>query len=120
MTMTLPTLLALVGAALMAIAILAPHRLPPPSAYLSAPPEPGQISALPGAGIAEPSWPQLVDPVATYCNADARRALVDALALLETPWSLAILRQALADETDSAVAAAIASALASSSQSLVT
>lgn len=120
MTMTLPTLLALVGAALLAIALLAPHKLPPPSAYLAAPPEPTQISPLVSASPAAPRWPELVEPVATYCNAAARTELVDALALLRTPWALAILHQAREDETDAGVVAAIVSALGSSSQSLVT
>ena len=116
MSMGLPTLLALVGTALMAVAIFAPYRLPAPT----------RIDATVSPLIApevSPAWPALVEPAARPCDAAARLDLVDALRAVDSAWSREILATALAQETDPAVRTAIETALyagASSSQSLVT
>ncbi len=106
--MSVPTLLALAGTALMAVAIFVPFR-----------------SSRGDITVAEPErrphWPELVEPTATACDVSARLDLVDALASIDSPWAVAILDHARVDETDPAVSSAIAAALAASScQSLVT
>ena len=94
---SIPTVLAVAGTVLMAVAIFVPFRARPPR------------------------WPELVEPSATRCDVRARLDLVDALASLRSPWALGVLHQAGAEETDATVRAAIAAALASSSiQSFVT
>jgi len=95
----LATLLALSGAALAAVAIFAPHRLPAPSSAVSA-------LLLPTA--AEPAWPRCIDPGIVDCDATARIDLVAGLAALATPWASALLRQALAEDPDPRVRAAAA------------
>ena len=120
------TLLVLAGAALMAVAIFAPRRPatriePAAEALRVTPAAPEVVAAYdePVAAAVTLRWPQLVEPAAAGCDAPARIDLVDALAALNTEWAIAILRQALGEETDPSVRSAIAAAL-SSSQSLVT
>jgi HEAT repeat protein len=103
MSAQLVTLLALVGAALAAVAIFAPHRLPPPSPAVSALLVPIEREAM---------WTQCIDPGFASCDALARIELVDALAALGTPWAHAALRTALADDADARVRAAAARVLA--------
>lgn len=103
MSAQLATLLALVGAALAAVAIFAPHRLPPPSPA---------VSALLLPLEREAAWTHGIDPGFASCDALARIELVDALAALATPWALATLRSALADDDDPRVRTAAARALA--------
>lgn len=125
MTLQIPTLLALLGTALMAVAIFAPKRVAATPAVSFAPPlgappverwtppladdpfpmpepivEPRLVERRPG-------WPQLLDASAVDCDATARLALVDALARLHTPWAEAILTCAEEDEPDELVRAAI-------------
>jgi hypothetical protein len=99
----LATLLALVGVALTAVAIFAPHRLPPPSPA---------VSALLVPIEREPAWAQSIDPSFATCDALARIELVEALAALATPWATATLRAASAEDADARVRAAAATALA--------
>jgi len=99
----LATLLALIGTALAAVAIFAPHRLPAPSPAVSA-------LLLPTA--AEPAWPRCIDPGIEACDATARIDLIAGLAALATPWASALLRQAVAEDPDARVRAAAAAALA--------
>ena len=110
MTLHLPTLLILTGGALTAVAIFAPHKLPPPSPAVSALLMPPDVVPL---------WLQRIDPAAFACDPAARIDLVDALAAVRSPWAEGILRQARADDPDPRVRSAAAAAL-SSNQSLVT
>lgn len=103
MSAQLATLLALIGAALAAIAIFAPHRLPPPSPA---------VSALLHPPVREPDWVRALDAGAVAGDADARRALIGALGELASPWSQAVLEEAVAADPDSGVRAAAAAALA--------
>ena len=121
LTMHVPTLLALLGTVLMAVVIFAPS-----AAVASRPLAPKRFSALPFEAVAggafaplarlpepapsSPAWPALVDPSAACCDAPARLALVDALATVRTPWAAAILKQALDEESDESVRAAITAA----------
>ena len=113
---SVPTLLALAGTALMAVAIFAPIR----------PSERRETSFDPND--AYPHWPELVEPSASYCDAAARLDIVDALGSIGSPWALDVLRRAKGEESDPKVLAAIDAVLtsglpdysASSSQSLVT
>lgn len=135
MTLHLPALLALLGTALLTIAIFAPKRLPAMAPAAAPPPFATHVerfapAALPSAhddpfardgafisvadasldeSVAErsPSWPARVDPRATDCSADARIDLAAALAELRTPWADAILRHALDDESDARVLTAL-------------
>jgi hypothetical protein len=109
-TAHVPTLLVLTGTALTAVAIFAPHALPPPSPAVSALLLPPETSA---------TWVQQIDPAAFAFDARARVDLIDALAAVGTPWADAVLRQASSDDPDARVRAAAGSAL-SSNQSLVT
>jgi hypothetical protein len=111
-----PTLLALLGTALMAVVIFAPAPAVVPRSAASELFSPLPFEAFAAAGIVPlpelppPSsvvWPTLVDPSAAQCDAGVRLALVDALAAVRTPWADAILRQALGEEPDARVRAAI-------------
>lgn len=129
MSAQLPTILALLGTVLLALAIFALPRAaggpavsfappvgagpvertlpaepwPPPSALAFDEPAPGEPST-----DGEPSWPGLVDPRAAGCDAAARLALVEALLAVRAPWAEAILRRAAAQERDPSVIAALA------------
>ena len=59
----------------------------------------------------EPAWPELLDASARACDAAARLALVEALAIVDAPWAAAILRRAQAEELDAEVRAALDAAL---------
>jgi len=103
----LPALLALLGTALLAIAIFAPPASPRPPTVSYAPPmtQPA-IDAR-----SEPAWPRAIDARAADCGTSARLALVEALASVRAPWAEAILDRALDDEPDAVVRRAIAEAL---------
>jgi hypothetical protein len=133
LTLQIPMLLALLGTALMAVVIFAPSRVPAPPTTSFAPPfappraehwgappafdawdSPAAVD-LPWTSIedsATPAWPMLIDRRAEKCDAAARLGLVEALAAVRTPWSEAILRRALDEESDPAVRIAVAEALA--------
>jgi hypothetical protein len=107
---SIPTVLAVAGTALMAVAIFGPfHRMVKDDA--------DAITPAQSNGTAV--WTTLVEPSATACSAAARIDLAEGLGALQSPWADAILRQALETESDPGVRSAIATAL-SSSQSLVT
>ena len=128
MILEIPTLLVLLGAALMTVAIFAPKRRPVellagagPAAFnawhtLSEPPiappsyaeEHVPPAACTGAGL---TWPALVDSCALDLDEAARIALILALAALRQPWAQAILQRAIAEETDASVRAALHVAL---------
>jgi hypothetical protein len=141
MTLEMPTLLALLGTALLAVVIFAPKRTVARAAVATASPAPplvelphhtfahdaweGAWTDLPRpntppesdtfaaeAPSPEPVWPLLVDPRAGGCDAAARWELVDALAAVRAPWSEAILVRALDDESDPDVRNAVRAALA--------
>lgn len=88
--MTLPLLLAAAGSALLGVAASIPR----------------------GRTDRPPRWPARVDPRARAADPAVRLAMAAALAALETPWSLAVLRGALAEETDPGVRAALAGSAA--------
>jgi hypothetical protein len=131
----LPTLLALLGAALTGVAIFAPPRpgaggpaisFAPPLAPVLPPTERrpevwtvdepafdalGAGQPAPGVLVEdEPGWPALVDPCATGCDAAARAGLVEALVAVGAPWAEAILCRAAVEERDPRVGAALATA----------
>ena len=99
MTVSLPTLLAVAGTVLMAVAIFVPIRASLSSSSPAAPRDDA------------PAWPELVEPTATDCDAHARLDLVDALASLRSPWAIGVLVRARDQETDPTVAAAIDAAI---------
>jgi hypothetical protein len=103
----LPALLALLGTALLALAIFAPPAAPRPPVVSYAPP----VTERAVERRTEPAWPRAIDARAVGCDASARLALVDALAAVRAPWAEAILTRALDDEPDAAVRAAIGEAL---------
>jgi hypothetical protein len=133
LTLQIPTLLALLATALMAVVIFAPERVAPRPTISFAPPlapaplepaphtlprlerwEPESDSFLDTATVPAPlqppAWPALVDPRAAGCDVHARLALVEALVTVETPWSRAILQRALDDENDPDVRSAVLAA----------
>ena len=103
----LPALLALLGTGLLALAIFAPPAAPRSPAVSHAPPMTERVVER----RTEPAWPRAIDARAVACDAIARLALVDALAVVRAPWAEAILTRALDDEHDAAVRAAIGEAL---------
>lgn len=115
-----PTLLAVLGTALMAVVIFAPAPAAPTvTASCAPPPAPlpfEQASLLHTETWFEPerrpAWPALLDASASECDAPVRLRLVAALAAVRTPWSDDVLRCALAEESDRLVRDAIAAALA--------
>lgn len=130
LTVQLPTLLALLGTALMAVVIFAPKATAAPVAASCAPPSappalerwspPPHVSELPAAAperardlpAPPPAWPALLEPGAGGCDRAARLALIDALGAVRTPWAEAILERALRDDPDDAVQQGAAAALA--------
>jgi hypothetical protein len=103
----LPALLALLGTALLAVAIFAPPALARPVAVAFPPP----VNERAVERRAEPTWPLAIDARAAACDATARLVLADALASVRAPWADAILAGALEDEHDDAVRAFIGDAL---------
>jgi hypothetical protein len=103
----LPAVLALVGTALLALAIFAPQAPAQPPVAAFAPP----VNERAVERRAEPAWPRAIDARAAACDANARLALADALATVRAPWAEAILASALEDEHDPAVRAVIGDAL---------
>lgn len=57
-------------------------------------------------------WPLAIDAALTDCDASLRLALVDRLGTIATPWSARVLREAVREESDPVVRAAIDGALA--------
>jgi hypothetical protein len=127
MTLQIPTLLALLGTALMAVAIFAPRRSAAPAMVSFAAPSPAAAArwapasavelsdspAFEAAALAEPAepeltWPALVDLRAAGCDLSTRLALLDALTSLRGPWADAILARAWAEERDVLVRATLA------------
>ena len=113
MSAQLPTILALLGTVLLALAIFAPPRAAGGPAVSFAPPVAAgpverTVPAEPWRPPGEPSWPALVDPRAAGCDAAARLALVEALLAVRAPWAEAILQRAAAQERDPSVIAALA------------
>ena len=122
LTLQFPMLLALLGTALMAVVIFAPSRaaatpvttsFAPPATPAFEPWRPPEADpwGFESTAVRIATWPALVDPHASGCDAAARLGLVEALAAVRTPWAEAILQRALDDEPDSAVRDAVAEAL---------
>jgi hypothetical protein len=123
MTLQLPTLLALLGAALMAVAIFVPQK--PVTKIAARPPAVVVHNAIstwmepplsPPAGLlatVKPiSWPTLLDSRATDCDIDARREIAQALGALGEHWCAGIIARALDEETDADVRLALSQAAA--------
>ena len=103
----------------MAIAIFGPFRTSVDAGGDEA--ETPVVPAIAAEAVpAHAHWPALVEATAVACDAHARIDLADALGALRSSWAETILRRAYETEPDPAVRSAIASALSSSSQSLVT
>jgi hypothetical protein len=89
MSAGLPTVLALAGTALMAIAIFGPFRKPVDAVDAVA----GDAESTPGSAFGTasadgaPAWPALVDATAVACDAHARIDLADALGTLRSAWA---------------------------------
>jgi hypothetical protein len=121
MTLEVPTLLAFLGTALTAVAILAPRKLPAPlptplaaGSPALAPREnwrpayaPSAEPGLPPVTPPSPTWPELVDPRAAGVDPTARRALIEALGSVHAGWARAVLQRALDDESEPALREAI-------------
>lgn len=108
MSLTVPQLLVMLGAALLAIALFVPRArieptLPPvvvgASLLTSA-----QTSPQIEVGSAA-SWPLLVDADAHALDRDARRALIETLDAIGEAWCEPLLRAACAEERDEELAA---------------
>ena len=130
MTLQIPTLLALLGTALMAIVIFAPRRQavtatatlsfapplapPPVERWMPPPAEDDAFGAepVPEAAPLHVGWPELVDPTAAAATPDTRLRLAEALGAVRSPWALAVLEHARGEEPEPAVRAAIDAALA--------
>lgn len=115
MTLQVPTLLTLLGAALLAIAIFAPRAarsvaVSVPTAHAAAvehwvPPLEDDVDYRPfpeprAANTARPTWPERFDPRAAGSDPAARIELIGALADVHAGWAEVILRAALDDESD--------------------
>ena len=133
-----PTLLAVLAAALCALAVFAPARAARAAPVSFAPPFPGEppverwspppfedepleididIDIDDGDAIPAPeaaTWPLLIDARAFACDAQSRHDLVDALVALRAPWADAILERARAEEPDEGVRTALERALSRS------
>jgi hypothetical protein len=127
MTLEVPTLLAFLGTALTAVAILAPRKMPAPlpdslavAAPVLAPRDawrpvyaPSAEPSLPPVTPPTPNWPELVDPRAAGVDPTTRRALIDALGSVRAEWARALLQRALDDESEPVLREAIRSYLRS-------
>jgi hypothetical protein len=60
------------------------------------------------------TWPRLVDESLTNANRNLRLDLVERLSIIGQPWCADILRQALEEESDGSIKAAITNALSAS------
>jgi hypothetical protein len=105
-SVALPVLLALTGSALAAVAVLAPRELPPPALPLSP-------LIVPADGA---RWPASIDETFAGAEGPTRAALATALGALATPWARTLLAQALAEESDPAVRAALTGAMSYQSE----
>jgi len=114
MTLTIPQLLVMLGAALLAIALFVPRS---PQVTSSALPPPAQVSdrivAAEVVNVAESetvpesaalAWPLLIDVHAVALDASARRSLLESLVAIGESWCEPILAAALAEETDDELA----------------
>jgi hypothetical protein len=116
----IPALLAFIGTGLTAIAVFAPGRPRAATVSFAPPLEPPPLerwapqpapSAPHTPQPSAPCWPELVDPRADGSDIAVRLALVDALAVLATPWADTILRRVLDEEPDPQVRAAAGAAM---------
>ena len=127
MTLQVPSLLMLIGAALLAVAIFAPQspravavsvHVPRPAAVDRSVPAladetPDPLLPTPQrVRDAPPTWPERFDPRAARSNAEARIELIGALAEVRAEWSDAVLRAAFDEETDPNVRRALEDVLA--------
>lgn len=116
MTLSLPTLVAFLGTALMAVAIFAPRRsvaMLGPALPVAAAPVPRFTTAATEEPLPEQPlrWLQHLEFEDTELDAGARADIVRALAALAEPWAEAILQQARLEESDPIVVAALSAAL---------
>jgi len=109
MTLTIPQLLVMLGAALLAVALFVPRA--PKAATLTARPPIADVdqgvvaehpAVLANASVPESpaiAWPLLLDAHAVALDASARRSLLESLAAIGEPWCEPILAAALTEET---------------------
>lgn len=110
MTLTIPTLLAVLGSALMTLAIFAPKRPSPVLAMPLAHIERARQSSHANHSqcLTPPTrWTLLVDPTERDLGVNARIALITALCALDAPWAWEILLRARLEESDPLVRAAL-------------
>lgn len=111
MSLTVPQLLVMLGAALLGVALFAPRK--PAALRLPA------IARVAPAGIEQSTnesassrasqtivWPALVDPSAQALEPSQRRALFASLLAIDEPWCVPILATALTEEPELAAVAA--------------
>jgi len=130
-TLSVPVLFALAGVGLIALAAFGAQRveLDPPVSFAPPvaprpparwarprgwyPPKGARACPTPSASVPpQPTWPERIAPEAARCDAATRMAIVEALALLDTPWAHAHLHGVVSEETDPAIRAAAQRALA--------
>ncbi len=107
MSLTIPQLLVMLGAALLALALFTPRTrsLPIVPAIAVAAIAENSAATHPSPSPLQLAWPQLVDSNAADLDADGRRALLEALVAIGEPWCAPILRVASDEERDDRLAA---------------
>jgi len=103
MSLTVPQLLVMLGAALLAVALFVPR--PQKASTLAALPPIVQVSdcVVDVASVqerADIAWPLLLDAHAGALDASARRSLLESLVAIGEPWCEPILATACTEETD--------------------
>lgn len=102
MSLTIPQLLVMLGAALLAIALLAPRMCIDPKLPAVAVIE---NTAARQSASSRVAWPELVDVHTAHLDDGARRALLEALIAIGEPWCVPILRAARDGEREDVLAA---------------
>ena len=105
MSLTIPQLLVMLGAALLAVALFAPRlRIDPKLPVVAVVAAVLENAAAPQPTSPRVVWPELVDVHAAQLDDGARRALLEALIAIGEPWCMPILRAARDEERDDVLA----------------
>jgi uncharacterized membrane protein len=105
MSLTIPQLLVMLGAALLAVALFAPRmRIDPKLPAVAVVAAVDENTAAPQPASSRVAWPELVDVHAAHLDDRARRALLEALIAIGEPWCVPILRAARDEERDDVLA----------------
>jgi hypothetical protein len=107
MTLGIPIFCFVCFLALSSIAIFAPRRAP--AVAVTRFERPAPVAPVPRAAVA---WPETLDARAAGADAAVRLAMARELGACRGRWAFETVAQALAEEPDPAVAAALADALA--------